>query len=98
MVPGMRRGPFCPDNGLDVDTGSNTQKKRPWCTPSLSAEFALLPCLALRTKNRAAMQFPRPASFVLSVATIAAAAITSPAVGEGREGEEDIFSEIVKNN
>ena len=39
--------------------------------------------------------FPGPASFVLSAAAMAAAAIASPA-GEKEEGEGEIISEIVK--
>ena len=63
-VPGLRHGPFRPDDGLAVGAGSDALKIRPWRTPSLSAEFALLPSPAPRSKNCAATHSPvrRPSS------------------------------------
>ena len=87
MVPGLRHGPFHPDNGLVVA----------WRTPSSSAKFALLPHPAPRTKKCAATH--SPVRRLLSLAPRPLLPLLLPVQRWEREEEEgDIFSEIVKND
>ena len=87
IVPGLRRGPFRPDDGLVVA----------WRTPSSSAKFALFPRPDPRTKNCAAVCSSAWSS--LSLASRLSLPLLLPDQrSRGGGGQSDLFYGIIKSD